>query len=449
MRVLLISANKVTAPYPVNPIGLEYVAGIIAHEHEVRVVDVLANEGLASIQEECLGFMPDVIGVSIRNVDAADPAVPDEFVDGYVALVAAIRAVTGVPVILGGSGYSIFPDELLAATGADFGVVGEGEWLVDVLRSLGSGSDVAKIPVVHIQGGTPPLPMAWHGRIERLADPERTVQSHYAAQSGILNIQTKRGCPHRCAYCTYPRLEGRFTRRLSPGDVGAEARCLQDNGAKFLFVVDSTFNTDPEHNLAVAEAFIRHGLSIPWGAFFAPIPAGPGYYRRLVESGLTHVEFGTESLSDPVLGRLMKPYRFCDVIQSHREAQASGAWVAHYIMCGGPGETEETLSQTLDGLEELENTVFFFSCGVRIYPHTPLHEIAVREGQIQAGDNLLKPVFYEPDGLPVAAIAERVRTAARGRSNWIIGTGDIRVQRLVRMMYKRGEVGPLWHRLIG
>lgn len=449
MRVMLISANTVTAPYPVNPIGLDHVAATIKKRHEVLVTDVTTVENLSRLLDDCRNFAPDIIGISIRNVDTADPANSVEFVDEYVSLVSGLRCMTDVPIVLGGSGYSIFPDELLNVTGANYGIVGEGEWFLDLIDVIDNGGDPRTVPCVHVPGGKPPEPVAWPGQIERLTGPGGTVQDYYNKQCGILNIQTKRGCPYHCSYCTYPRLEGRFIRRFPADDVGAEARRLQDDGARFLFIVDSTFNTDVEHNLAVADAFIRHGVTIPWGAFFAPMSSSPEYYKRLVDAGLTHVEFGTESLSEPVLKSLMKPYSYRDIMKSHEDALKSGAFVAHYIMCGAPGETQKTLAETLEKAENLEKTVLFFSCGVRIYPHTPLYDQAIQEGFIDIRQNLLKPVFYEPAGLTLDGIRNAVKVAARGRSNWIIGTEDMRVQRLVKRMYQRGETGPLWDRLIG
>ncbi len=79
-------------------------------------------------------------------------------------------------------------------------------------------------------------------------------------------------------------------------------------GARYLFITDSAFNADEDHSLAVAGAFRRHGLTIPWGAFFAPMRPPEGFYDVLAEAGLTHAEFGTESLCDPQLKRYGKPF---------------------------------------------------------------------------------------------------------------------------------------------
>jgi radical SAM superfamily enzyme YgiQ (UPF0313 family) len=129
----------------------------------------------------------------------------------------------------------------------------------------------------------------------------------------MLNLQSRRGCPHGCTYCTYPLLEGRTSRPFPPAEVGAEAKALQDGDARFLFFADSTFNVEPSHNLAVAQALRAAGVRVPWGAFFAPSRPPAGYFDALAAAGLTHVEFGTESLASPTLTGLGKWFTPDDV----------------------------------------------------------------------------------------------------------------------------------------
>ena len=70
-------------------------------------------------------------------------------------------------------------------------------------------------------------------------------------------------------------------------------------------------------------------------------------------------------------------------------------------------------------------------------------------GQIGPEERLLAPVFYEPPSLPLSEIAERVRRHARGRTSWVVGSGEERSEPLLQRMYERGHTGPLWERLVG
>jgi radical SAM superfamily enzyme YgiQ (UPF0313 family) len=223
---------------------------------------------------------------------------------------------------------------------------------------------------------------------------------------------------------------------------------LQTAGAKFIFITDSVFNSDYFHNIAVAQAFRKAGLSLPWGAFFMPMNHPDDYFRIMAEAGLTHVEFGTDSLSDPMLASYRKPFRVRHVMSAHEAAIGAGLHVAHYFLLGGPGETSETLSETLSNLVHLKKSAFVFFCGIRVYPHTALYDIAVKEGQVSRGGSILAPVFYRSPSIGAEEIIHRVKVQAGNRPNWIMGSGGRKTANIISRLYRRGHTGPLWEHLI-
>ncbi|MBW2594045.1 MAG: radical SAM protein, partial [Deltaproteobacteria bacterium] len=236
-------------------------------------------------------------------------------------------------------------------------------------------------------------------------------------------------------------------RHIPPREVAKTALSLQEAGARYFFITDSVFNSDCDHSMAVAEEFKQAGVSIPWGAFFAPIKPPDDYYKIMSDAGLKHVEFGTESLTDRVLSFYRKPFRVENIFASHSAAVAAGLNVAHYFLFGGPGETEATLRETLLNVDKLKETVLFFFCGMRIYPHTALYDIAIREGCISKSQNLLEPVFYKGK-VGTEKIISMVKAAKKDRINWVIGSGGEDVSETVSKMYERGFTGPLWEYLI-
>ncbi|MDQ1336436.1 MAG: hypothetical protein QG552_3386, partial [Thermodesulfobacteriota bacterium] len=190
------------------------------------------------------------------------------------------------------------------------------------------------------------------------------------------------------------------------------------------------------------------GVSIPWGAFFAPTRPPEDYYRILADAGLTHAEFGTESLSDDVLVSYRKPFTADHVLCSHKAARDAGLHVAHYFLLGGPGEDVHSVDRTLSNADGLEGAVFFFFCGMRIYPNTALYDMAVASAQISSSRSLMAPVFYESTAITSEEILLRVRDHAAGRTNWVVGSGEALTARIIPRMYARGHYGPLWERLI-
>jgi radical SAM superfamily enzyme YgiQ (UPF0313 family) len=230
--------------------------------------------------------------------------------------------------------------------------------------------------------------------------------------------------------------------------VADTAKALEEAGARYFFIVDSAFNADAAHSLAVAEQFRNKGVSIPWGAFLAPLQMPRAYFDTLARAGLSHVEFGTESLSDRVLRAYGKPFHRRWVLEAHEQARESGLHIAHYFLLGGPEETAETLETTLSHIDKLKKSVLFLFCGMRIYPRTPLFDRALKEGRIDPEQDLLEPVFYESPAMGREAIIGRVKERAEGRVNWVIGSGGDEAGALIQRMYKRGYTGPLWEYLI-
>lgn len=447
MKVLLLSANTVRVPYYIYPLGLDYVAGALEPRHTVKIADINIMKKTEPLLELIRDFSPEVIGISLRNIDNTDSHESKSFIARYRELVEALRLHSPALIVLGGSGFTIFPKRLMEELKADYGIVGEGERMAGLLDALESGADPSGLPGI-ITASSPegfPPPLESHGT--RKFSGESHAQ-FYISRGGMLNLQTKRGCTYNCIYCTYPHIEGTVLRPVPPDEVARYALEIQNSGAKYFFITDSVFNTSYEHSAAVADAFRRHKLSIPWGGFFAPTRPPEGYYRGLRDAGLTHVEFGTESLSPKMLKTYRKPFSVEDVFAAHEAALAAGLHAAHYFLLGGPGENEETLRETLENADRLEKTVLFFFCGIRIYPHTEIYDIALHEGQISESDDLLEPVFYRSGAISSDEIFRIVREHAGGRENWFVGSTDASIVRLMSRLYRRGHTGPLWEMLI-
>ena len=448
MKVLLVSANRLREPYPVYPLGLDYVAGAIAENHQVQIVD-MNNLGAYDLLAEVIkAFSPDVIGLSLRNIDNTDTTDPRGFIGQYRTIVDLIRQHSGARLILGGSGFTIFPAETMHALDADYGVIGEGERLALLLNAIENRKDASTIPGVITPETHKSLPQPWEGKVTRRIDPNPSSLQFYLQNGGMLNLQTKRGCHFKCVYCTYPNIEGHHLRLMDPEETATAARKLQASGAKYFFITDSVFNVDCAHSLAVARAFKKNGISIPWGAFFAPLKQPEDYFRIMADAGLTHVEFGTDSLSNTVLASYRKPFRDHQIFKIHQAAIDAGLYVAHYFLLGGPGENPQTLKETLSRIGRLEKSAFFFFCGMRIYPGTALFEIAVNEGQLEKGASILEPVFYRSPLIDSDEIVRQIRQEAGGRINWVIGAGGEDTAKIIAQLYQRGHCGPLWEYLI-
>jgi radical SAM superfamily enzyme YgiQ (UPF0313 family) len=449
MRILLVSPNTLTVPYPVYPLGLDYVAGSIPAEHEVHIAD-LNMLSLAELEETLLAFSPDIIGLSCRNIDNTDAGDSRYFINEYTTLVARLRVHSKATIVCGGCGFTIMPKQILSALGADYGIIGEGERFGLVVEAIKNGHDPARIPGVISSSSTAGTwtPVPWDGRIVRDFKSHTAHNRFYLDQGGMLNLQSKRGCCFNCIYCPYPHIEGRKHRLVQPDEVARTALELQAAGARYFFITDSAFNSDISHSLAVAKAFKAAGVSIPWGGFFAPVRLPADYFSIMASAGCAHVEFGTESMADSVLKTYRKPFAVQDVFTTHQQAVDAGLHVAHYFLMGGPGESATTIRESLNNINKLKKAVFFFFIGIRIYPRTALYDIALAEGKITSTTNLLEPIFYEADNIDRQTIEALVTARVGERINYVVGSGGTRSAATVSKMHARGHTGPLWEHLI-
>lgn len=445
MRILLLSPNTLTTPYPVYPLGLDYVAGALHARHELRRYDLNCGDlqGLARLLQD---FTPELIGIACRNIDNTEAGDSRYFLDRYSELVVWLRQHSRAVLVCGGSGFTIMPEAVYAALKVDYGLVGEGERLALLVEALERGEDPTHIEGVVGPGGLVRVAPPWQGERTRLF-AEAGQRTFYLQRGGMLNLQSKRGCSFRCIYCPYPHIEGRRHRLVPAEEVARTALALEEAGARYFFITDSAFNSDVRHSIEVARAFRVSGLGIPWGAFFAPLRPAADYFPLMAEAGCRHVEFGTESLSAAMLRSYRKPFEPGDVAIAHARARAAGLHVAHYFLLGGPGENAATVRESLDRIEELEGAVFFFFIGIRIYPGTELYRIALEKGRIDRQTDLLHPVFYRPSAIEREEIEAMVQQRAKGRINWLVGSGGSSAAALVERMHARGHVGPLWEHL--
>lgn len=444
--ILLVSANRHTSPYPVYPLGLSYLKTYLERTISGIRVDIADCNLLSDAQlaERIRTLAPRYIGLSLRNVDGANSLDRRGFLPPYKALADVIRTASDAPLIIGGAGFSIFPEAFMRELDADYGIHGEGEGpLAELIGALERGRTEIDIPSVYTRDGR-----RGSGRrsylpsIEVQFEPELT--GYYWKRSGMLNIQTKRGCPYDCIYCSYPSIDGRCVRTMDPEAIaGNILRAKRDYGISYLFFTDSVFNISPEYNVRLAETLIRRRTDIRWGAYFSPRGIDAEQMRLFRASGLTHIEFGTESFCDRTLEAYGKHFTFGDVVRASRLALDEGVYYAHFLILGGYGDTRENVRETIENSRRMEYTVMFPYAGMRIYPHTRLAELAAKEGAIGRDDDLLGPTYYLSPDFDL----EQVRRAALATGKAWVFPDDPQSALADTLRLKRNKKGPLWEYL--
>ncbi len=440
-RVLLVSTNITREPYPVYPLGLAVIAAaLVADGHAVEQFDFLASgEDESLLREKISAFAPDFVGLSMRNLDNCDSLKAVGYQAIVKRLVGVVRECTAAPVIVGGPAFSIMPERILAFTGADHGIVGEGERPVcDLIRDLSEGKEAPAL--------------LWGDRLlagDEMASPlfSRPLVDFYVGQSGMINLQTKRGCPHGCVYCSYPSLEGNRWRCREPGAVADDLeRARADFGVDHFFFTDSVFNDDGGHFLLVAEEILRRGISVRWSCYIRPQGIRREQLSLLKRAGLYAAELGTDAACDATLRGQGKGFTFAEALDANRAFVAERIPCAHFVMFGGPGETDDTVNEGLANLEQLEHTVVFAFSGISILPGTALFTRAVREGFITGEASLDSPKYYLSPGIDADAMNARIKASFGGRRHRVFPPSEGQLKRDV--MHRFGYKGLLWDTLI-
>jgi radical SAM superfamily enzyme YgiQ (UPF0313 family) len=216
-------------------------------------------------------------------------------------------------------------------------------------------------------------------------------------------------------------------------------------GVRYAFIVDSVFNTRADHVIEICEALIRANIDIRWECFLRPRGITRELLALMRQAGLSHVEFGSDSLSDAVLQSYGKSFSYEEIERASHEAHALELNYSHFIIFGGPGETPATMEETLARTRRLPGAFFFATIGMRIYPGTPLWRQLAPEARGETpGEYLVEPRFYLEPPFTVADLRARLQEEQRTASNWAVGDPPPVLVEAMEKLRRRGVRGPMW-----
>ena len=408
MKVLLISANTERVNMPTLPLGLAVVgAATRAAGHDVLMLDLLREaDARAATRQAIDSFRPGVIGIAVRNIDDQCMQSPRFLLDQVAAVVAACRACAPVPVVLGGAGYSIFPAAALAYLGADYGVCGDGEAAFPALLArLAGRGDPSGLPGVYVAGRPAGPPPAYGSDLDAVPPPGRDLWP--TADPGDPNlwipVQSRRGCPMGCSYCSTASIQGHAIRARRPERVAEEVGRLGAAGFRRFYFVDNTFNRPPAYAMELCRCLAALRADVTWRCILYPHAVSAGLVRAMASAGCVEVGLGFESGSPEVLRAMNKRFRPEEVRTISDLLAEHGIRRMGFLLLGGPGETQETADESVAFANSLGLDMLRITTGIRIYPGTPLARRAIQDGVIGADDALLLPRFYLTPGLKLPA----------------------------------------------
>ena len=409
-KVVLVNPNRMKPA--VAPIALDYLAHALTERgFQADVLDLCFSPDW---QEDINSYFArnsvSAVGISLRNTDDTSFASQQFFIPEFKDVIDEIRTRTSAPLILGGSAFSIMPEEILDYCGVDLGLTGDGEESLPLLVSrLVSGGDCSSVPgLVLREGGAFRCNLPSYIDLSHSPCPGRTSVDNcrYFAEGGMGNIETKRGCSKGCVYCVDALGKGRAFRLRSPESVVDEVASLLEMGIDWFHVCDSEFNLPPSHAGQVCHQIVRRGLGgrVNWYAYASPVPFTRGMAALFQRAGCAGLNFGVDSGSDAMLHALGRDFGVENLRRTGGICREQGLVFMYDLLLGGPGETRDTLRQTIEVMKDISPARIGAATGLRIFPGTALAKM-VREmgplrtnphiqGNVDGNENFFAPVFY-------------------------------------------------------
>ena len=458
--ILLINPNQLRPP--VAPLALEYLGASLEKKgYRALLWDFCRNPRLGfNLKQNLEKVRPGLIGITFRNLDDAYLFSGREFLSGLKNLVQEIKKSSRAPVVIGGTGFSLAPREILKITGADFGIWGEGEAsLSQLLAKLEGQSSKLKVQRSKNEVQNSPLTfhpspltfedvpgLVWREGKEIRQNPPGYIEDldtlglenrgfidnrFYFSRGGMGGFESKRGCDRSCVFCADPVAKGRMMRPRSPESVTEELQRLLTLGVTHFHTCDSEFNHPREHAEAICREFIRRGLGrkIRWYAYCTPAGFDREFAKILRAAGCRGINFGTDHTEESMLRKLGRDYGFAEIERARESCRKEGIVVMLDLLLGGPGETRKTLAEVIKKIKGLDPERVGLSLGIRVYPGTRLAREARKgtdanlRGKRSRNPDLLKPVFYLSDKLGKNP-SNFLRELVGGDRRFFIPSGD-------------------------
>lgn len=353
MKIVLVKPNYDT--YNITPpLGLGYISSYLNRNGvETKIIDALRdNLSVDILMQKILSEKPEAVGITCLTASYNE----------VVELARLIKR-NNVRCIIGGVHPTSLPYETLLDSGADYVICGEGEIaLLELIKNnfinnnisgVYSKSDfenskkvVKKAKIIKNLDDIP------------FPDWEQINPSSYPnAPHGIIArgfpvgpVITSRGCPYECTFCSSPNFCDRKIRFRSPQNVISEIKYLIDRfKVKEIHFEDDNLTLKQDHIRQICNLIIENEFKIDWAT-----PNGiradkisEELIRLMLKSGCYYFAYGIESANSKILQNIKKSIALCTIEKSIEIVHKAGGFCVGYFILGLPGETKETIEETI------------------------------------------------------------------------------------------------------
>ncbi len=426
MKILIISANTL----PASPAGPAYMAGAaLRGGHTVEVFETLFSTDVVNdIDEHVRQFNPDVIGISIRLVNGY---VVDELAKDFElgirpfdarpmvrGMVDRIKQTSDAQIVLGGPGFNYFGQNWLEYLDLDYGLRGEADHAFPLfLERLEEGADINSVPgcIYRQNGRIHKIPRDLVADLDSTAFPayELFNLAHYREYGISPAITSKRGCAFGCTFCPYSSLEGTRYRLKSPGRVVDEIeQVLRVSDSPMIIFCENSFNVPKSHAEAICHEILARKLSVRWGTgALKPLKITDEFIQLMRAAGCDYINIAIESASSTMLKGMNRRYKVDDVREALDCFARSDMPYGISLMFGCPGETPETIAETLEVIDSfpVPPDGVWVTIGICLWTERQaVVEDARQAGQLVDDAELFEGAYYMSPDLPETYMLELI-----------------------------------------
>ena len=370
MKILLIypycletrlHAEEISVP----PMGIYYVGAMLKeHNYDVEILnwhDI--NRTPQLIRETLADKKPDVIGFSILHANRW----------GGIEIARIAREIhPDVKIVFGGIGATFLWEHFLTHFNEiDFIVRGEGEYtFLDLVKCIKGEADVC---LEDIRG----IAFRKDGAVIKTETAEAIhnldALPNPAKYFTYQHVAATRGCPGKCTFCGSPQFWGTKVRFHSPNYFVEQLELLYKKGITFFYFSDDTFTIKKDHVIETCKKIIEKKLKITWMAISRVnyVNAEILYWMR--KAGCTQISYGVESGSESIRNRILNKNIKTDQIKKAFDLTTRyGILARAYFIYGSPGETWDTIDETIALIREIKPLSIIFYI-LDIFPGTALY----------------------------------------------------------------------------
>jgi anaerobic magnesium-protoporphyrin IX monomethyl ester cyclase len=369
------------------PITLASMGAIARKYGDARVID-------GNVEEWTLDRLIDDVREHAPDLVIVNTGFPS--IDGDMAVAEAIkRAVRRTRVVGFGVYFTLLEGEgMKDYRFLDAGIVGEPEeTFEELVAAIAAGrSDFEAIKgllLVRDDEIVSTGPRALIDDVNRLPYPDRTLLHNdlyrlpHNDQVFTL-VNTSRGCPYPCTFCTVRPYYGNRIRRHSLDYIlGEMQECIERYGIHEFLFWEEVFTLDKAFVLEFCQAIRDRGWKIGWAATTRVTSIDEEVLRAMKDSGCYLLGMGIESSSQDILDRAKKKQTTADVERAVALCKKVGVETMGHCIFGLPGETPQTAEATIDYMTRLDLNYMQCYCAVP-YPKTELGELAKKQGWVKA-----------------------------------------------------------------